>query len=212
MGDSSLDDVSAESYQDVEDQDGQDGDGQEHGIPDAVEQGVPADAWDAPAERSTAEILAELRELRELFDSKIRYDEAKERQIEALHQELQGYRQGLYQQIMTPVMVDLIAIYDEMASQQVQPSIGGPTGLDFLMEMAEEVLARYGVVRFECDGESIDRSRQRVIDTEATTTPGLGKRLARRLRPGFEMKGKVIRPEWVVAYRYVPGSGQAADE
>jgi len=113
---------------------------------------------------------------------------------------------------MTPVMVDLIGIYDEMASQQARPSIGGPTGLDFLMEMVEEVLVRYGVVRFECDGDSIDRSRQRVIDTEATATSELGKRLAHRLRPGFEMKGKVIRPEWVVAYKYVPNLAQTADE
>jgi hypothetical protein len=51
-----------------------------------------------------------------------------------------------------------------------------------------------------------------VIGTQDTGDPELGKRLARRVRPGFEMKGKVIRPEWVMTYRYVPDAGQSADE
>lgn len=155
-------------------------------------------------------ILAELRVLSERFDSKIRYDDAKEHQIEALHEELQGYRQGLYQQIMQPVMMDLVGIYDELAGQLARVSGGPDGGLGFLAEMVEGVLARYGVARYEVDGDAIDRSRQKVIRTQDTADPELAKRLARRVRPGFEMKGKVIRPEWVEAYRYVPDAGQAA--
>jgi molecular chaperone GrpE (heat shock protein) len=151
-----------------------------------------------------------LRELRESFDSKIRYDQAKERQIEALHEELQAHRQGLYQQIMQPVLIDLIDVYDEMTGQLATPDGGAPDGLRFLAEMVEGVLSRYGVTKFTCDGDVIDRSRQRVIDTEATSEAALGKRLARRLRPGFEIKGRVIRPEWVVAYRHVPGTSAGA--
>ena len=63
------------------------------------------------------QILTALTTLQGSFDSKIRYDEAKERQIAALHQELLTYRQGLYQQILRPVLTDLIGIYDEIASQ-----------------------------------------------------------------------------------------------
>ncbi|HUN34017.1 MAG TPA: hypothetical protein VMU95_18605 [Trebonia sp.] len=163
-----------------------------------------ADA-DAGEPNDSAEILAELRELRERFDSKIRYDEAKERQVDVLHQELEGYRQGLYQQIMRPVMVDLIGIYDELADQQARLADTGEGGLGFLIEMVEIALERYEVTRFTCEGDAIERSRQKVIDTESTSKPELARRLARRVRPGFEMKGKVIRPEWVVAYRHVPG-------
>ena len=154
-------------------------------------------------------ILAELRELRERFDSKIRYDDAKDRQIEALYEELQGYRQGLYQQIMQPIVMDLIGIYDEMAGQLARDSGGSDGGLGFLAEMVEEALARYEVARYEVDGDAIDRSRQKVIRTRDTADPKLAKGLARRIRPGFEMQGKVIRPEWVEAYRYVPDAGQA---
>jgi molecular chaperone GrpE len=174
-------------------------------VPETSEQDVSADQRVV-----SGEILAGLRELRECFDSKLRYDQAKERQIDALHEELSGYRQGLYQQIMMPVMNDLIGIYDEVAGQLARLPDADPGGLDFVFEMVETVLERYEVTRFSCEGEIIDRSRQKVIDTESTTDPELGKKLARRVRHGFEMKGKVIRPEWVVAYRYVPG--QAAGE
>jgi molecular chaperone GrpE (heat shock protein) len=153
-----------------------------------------------------------LRELRELFDSKIRYDEVKERQIEVLHEELQGYRQGLYQQIMQPVMMDLIVLYDEMAGELARLSDGPDGGLAFLAETVEEVLARYGVTRYEVDGDAVDRSKQKVIGAQDTADPELGKRVARRVRPGFEMKGKVIRPEWVTAYRYMPDTRPSADE
>jgi molecular chaperone GrpE len=168
-------------------------------VPGAPEHDVPVNSMDV-----SAGVLAELRELRELFDSKIRYDETKERQVDVLHQELQGYRQGLYQQIMRPVMGDLISIYDEMADQLARLEGQERDGLGFLIEMVEITLERYEVTRFTCEGDAIDRSRQKVIDTGPTGDPELGRRLARRVRPGFEMKGKVIRPEWVVAYRYVP--------
>lgn len=149
------------------------------------------------------EVLAALTALKGSFDSKIRYDEAKERQIEALHQELESHRQGLYQQILRPVLTDLIGVYDEVANQAGDES---PAAASSLLEMIEVVLERYGATKYRCEGDSIDRSRQRVIDVELTDNTGLNRRLARRLRPGFEVGGKVLRPEWVVAYRYAADS------
>src|SRR4051812_8683235 len=113
------------------------GQGRESGFPPALDNSVGRDKIDVG-------MLAELRELRERFESKIRYDEVKERQIDALHEELQGYRQGLYQQIMQPVVMDLISIYDEVAGQFARISGSPDGGLGFLAEMIEEVLARYG--------------------------------------------------------------------
>lgn len=143
-------------------------------------------------------VLTALMDLKESFDSKIRYDEAKERQITALHQELESHRQGLYQQILRPVLIDLVGIYDEAAGQ--------PESLaqEFLLEMIEVVLERYGVTKYTCEGDGIDRARQQVIKVDQTSDPALNRRLARRLRRGFELGGKVLRPEWVVAYRYAP--------
>lgn len=147
------------------------------------------------------ELLLTLADLKEAFDSKIRYDEIKERQISELHKELESHRQGLYQQILRPVLMDLIAIYDEANNRHAGD---GPAAGDrgSLLEMIEVVLDRYGVTKYVCEGQGLDRSRQKVISVERTDEPALNRSLARRLRPGFEAGGKVLRPEWVIAYRY----------
>jgi molecular chaperone GrpE (heat shock protein) len=145
-----------------------------------------------------AGIVAALTALRESFDAKIRYDEAKERQIAALHEELQEYRRGMYQQIMRPVLTDLVGIYDEIAGE-------GNPGKSPLLDLVQETLLRYGVTAFTCEGEHIDRSRQQVIDVETTGDPELDRQVARRLRPGFELDGRILRPEWIAAYRYADG-------
>lgn len=152
-----------------------------------------------------SKLLLTLTELKEAFDSKIRYDEVKERQISVLHKELESHRQGLYQQILRPVLMDLIAIHDEADNHHAgeDSAVGGSCPLP---EMIEVVLERYGVTKFVCEGQDLDRSRQKVISVEQTDEPDLNRSLARRLRPGFEADGKVVRPEWVVAYRYDAGS------
>jgi molecular chaperone GrpE (heat shock protein) len=142
-----------------------------------------------------AEIVAALTALQESFDAKIRYDEAKERQIAALHEEVQDHRRGIYQNIMRPVLTDLVGIYDEIATA------GNPSE-NPLLDLIEETLNRYGVTAFTCEGDRVDRSRQQVIDVETTGDSELDRQIARRLRPGFELDGKVLRPEWIAAYRY----------
>ena len=158
-----------------------------------------ASAWSEQNLGNVADLLAILRDIKVSFDSKIRYDEVKEQQIAVLHEELEAHRKGLYQQILRPVLIDLIGIYDQVAASQAADAQ--------LLEVIETVLERYGVTRYQCDGDRIDRSRQKVIDVESTGDAGLDRRLARRLRPGFEMDDKVLRPEWVVAYRLTASSG-----
>jgi molecular chaperone GrpE (heat shock protein) len=109
-----------------------------------------------------AEIAASLAVLRESFDAKIRYDEAKERQIAALHEELQAHRRGLYQQIMRPVLTDLMGIYDDIAGED-------DPGKNPLLDLVEETLLRYGVTTFTCEDDRVDRSRQQVIDVVTTS-------------------------------------------
>ncbi len=53
-------------------------------------------------EQAILPLLVELRELRQDFDTKIKYDESKERQVDSLHRELQSYREGLHFKIYAP--------------------------------------------------------------------------------------------------------------
>ncbi len=46
--------------------------------------------------RSLQLLMVEMQRLREDFDTKVKYDESKERLIDSLHRELQVYREGLH--------------------------------------------------------------------------------------------------------------------
>jgi molecular chaperone GrpE (heat shock protein) len=156
-------------------------------------------------------VLAELSDLHQAFDAKIRYDEVRERHIEALHAELETHRQGLSQQILRPVLTDLVGMHDDLVQLipafEAEHGDGDPSalarGVASLRDSIEETLLRNGVTSFAVEGDTFDRARQKVIEVDKTDEPGLDRRIGRRLRPGFELDGKVLRPEWVVAYRYV---------
>jgi molecular chaperone GrpE len=170
------------------------------GVPSAAHDPELAaqDAREPAAEPLKQEILTALTALQEVFDAKIRYDEVRERQIAALHDELEAHRRGLYLQILKPVLLDIIGLYDDIA--KTDSAMAGERA--FLLNSVEEILRRYGAETFACEGNAVDRSRQRVIDTESTDSADLDRLVAHRVRPGFGLDGRVLRPEWVVAYRY----------
>jgi len=157
---------------------------------------------DVPSTANETRVLAALTALHEAFDAKIRYDEVREQRIAALHQELEEHRRGLYQKILKPVLLDIIGLYDEITA----------SGQVVLLDSVEEILRRHGVEAFSCEEDTVDRSRQRVIDVVPTARAGDDRRVARRVRPGFEVDGRVLRPEWVVAYRYSSDNGKPAKE
>lgn len=155
------------------------------------------------------ELVKALDRLQESFDSKIRYDDTRDRQIAELHEELQKYRRGLYGQIMAPLLSDLIVLHDEVSKILAGTERARPDCADFsfLMSAIEEILARYGVSSFSCEGESVERARQKVIEVVPVGDQELDRRIARRVRPGFELDGKILRPEWVVAFGFTPAEG-----
>ena len=181
----------------------------------AEDSAVPA-IGDTPApEYANNQVLEQLRGLREVFDAKIRYDEARERLVEAMSEELLAYRQDLYQKLLRPVLLDLIGLYDDLM-QVLESADSAPTTntqLGFFRDSIEQILERNGAELFAIDGEDIDRTHQKVVQVTETPNQNLDRRLDRRLRPGFSWNGKVLRPEWVTAYRYVaapPEQGQLA--
>jgi molecular chaperone GrpE (heat shock protein) len=182
--------------------------------PDIPTDSVPDPPRVAPDRPEVSELvdqlLVEVRELRQQFADKIRYDEVRERQVAGMQEELEAHRRGLYGRILGPVFSDLIGIHDDLTqAMQAAARVGESPG-DFAETLASfrdsilETLQRNGVESFTVEGEAVDRARQRVIKVEETADTELDRRVARRLRPGFELDGKVLRPEWVVAYRHIP--------
>lgn len=145
----------------------------------------------------------ELAGLRAEFAAKIRYDEVKERQISSMHEELQAFRTGLHLRLLQPVFTDLIAMHDDLADM----SGAGDAAAEFgsFRESVLETLARNGVSSYTVSSLEVDRARQRVIRVIHTADEKLDRHVQSRLRVGFEYdSGKVLRPEWVVAYRHAP--------
>ncbi len=64
----------------------------------------------------------------------------------------------------------------------------------------EDILYRQGVEPFALEGDAFDPRRQRALSTVPTDDPDRNKRVAARLRKGFQAGDKVIRPEMVTVY------------
>lgn len=150
-------------------------------------------------------VLAELKALRAAFDAKIRYDEVRERFVATMSEELVAHRQGVYQMQLRPVLLDLVAMYDDL-TQAITADGSSPataTTLGFFRDTVEQTLVRNGVERFTVEEDLVNRSRQKVVSVVETADPNLDRKVADRFRPGFFWNGKVLRPEWVSAYRQV---------
>jgi molecular chaperone GrpE len=153
-------------------------------------------------------LLEEMQHLRRDFDTKVKYDESKERQIALLHDELQ-HRDDLHFRILRPIFMDLIALYDDI-SKMLDDHQAGEDGaanqwlknVQSVQGTIEEILRQNGAEAFHVAGTAVNSERQRVVKAIPTDDPALDKQVARRLRKGFLYETKVLRPEWVEVYRY----------
>jgi molecular chaperone GrpE len=150
-------------------------------------------------------LLEEIARLRHDFETKVKYDESKERLIESLHRELQAHREGLTFHILRPLFLDLIGLYDEFdtflgqSGQNHEP-------MRMFQETIEDILYRQSVEVFTVETETFLPSQQRTIRTIPTPEKTLDKQIARRVRKGFLYEGHVLRPEMVEIYKYVPNT------
>lgn len=149
-------------------------------------------------------LLEELGQLREAFSLKIKFDEAKERAIATLSEEVQRHRQGLHFSILRPLFLDLITLYDDLLQCADAAPDGASATRTFqsLADTVEEILARNGVSAFSVESDAFDGKRQRAVRTGPTADPAQGGRVAQRLRRGFAHDERVVRPEHVSVYRF----------
>jgi len=158
------------------------------------------------------DIQTQLQKLAADFQSKLKYDEHKNRLIDDLHQELQTHKDDIVKRFLRSMMMDLIQFIDSIrkltdfyATQE--PDRVDPNKLLQLLNNIpsdlEDICGRQGVMPFFCDGGgAFDPSRQRVLKQVDTDDPSLDKRVADSLRPGYEWDDQMIRPEMVAVYTY----------
>jgi molecular chaperone GrpE (heat shock protein) len=154
-------------------------------------------------------VKRQLEELADAFESKIKYDEHKNKVIDDLHQSLQDYRDGLLKKYLQRIFTDVIKIVDDARKltshyrEQPFSEENNAKLLQYLEDMAQELedmFAWEGVEAFTSEGDTLEPTRQRVVSKIETDDPLKDKTIAQRLRPGYEWDGKVIRPEIVSIY------------
>ncbi|RJP85867.1 MAG: nucleotide exchange factor GrpE [Desulfobacteraceae bacterium] len=160
-------------------------------------------------------IKLQIDDLAQAFNSKLKYDEHKNKIIDDLHQGLQQHREGLLKKYLHRIVMDVIKIVDDMrklTAHYNQLSHSEDTSVKLLKYIEniatdlEDVFSWEGVVPFTCGGDIIDPARQRVLNRIATDDPEKDKTIAERLRPGYEWDGKIIRPEMVSVYIFQTNS------
>jgi molecular chaperone GrpE len=156
-------------------------------------------------------ITDSLSKLQSDFENKIKYDESKERTIDALHRELQDYREDLNFKILRPPVMDLVGLHDDLNMLAIryrthdEPSSGKSVAADFenFATEIEEIVSRYGFEFYQAEGDVFDRTLQRTQKVENTEKSELNKQIIERTRKGLRYGERVVRPEVVTAYRYV---------
>jgi molecular chaperone GrpE len=176
-------------------------------VPELIEPLKPNSALEAIATLGEG-LNRKLDALQTLFDREIRAEATREKVVDRLHAELQEYKQGLLLGILKPVFVDLIQLHDDIGKMvTAQGEAEGEVAR--LLEMmrgfqqgVEDILYRQGVEPFALEGDTFDPRRQRALSTVPTDDPDRNKRVATRLRKGFQTGDKLIRPEMVTVYSY----------
>ncbi len=181
------------------------------------EESQPANPLDVGLRRHLEAIDSRLDILHKDFETKLKYDEAKDRQLDALHKELQAHRDDLYFKILRPVLLDLIAMYDDLHSIARHEDARNPADLSegeirmrrnlaSFVDTIEEILERYGVSAYSEEGDIVSPQRQRSIKQVEISDPGQDRRIAERLRVGFRYGDKVLRPEIVATFKVAPNN------
>ena len=169
----------------------------------------------AQMETSRAAALAEqFRKIDEQLAS-IRNTESVNQQLfDSLHAELLKYRDNfLHESLQKPFIHDLVYLYDHLNGLCEQLSSAAQEkgkrsrvsqwrdNLENAIHSLVEILHRFDVKEIE-PRERVDRAYHRVISYEPADFPEEDGSIVMRVKRGFVWRGKLIRPEEVIAKRF----------
>jgi molecular chaperone GrpE len=149
--------------------------------------------------------------LQTTFDRELRAEATRERVIDRLHAELQEYKQDFLLKVQRPIFIDLIQLHDDIGKMIEARPTSDPEPernqairgvIESIQTAIEDILYRQGVEPFALEGDEFDPRKQRAVSTQVTDDPGLNKRVASRLRKGFQAGDKLIRPEVVTVFTF----------
>lgn len=174
-----------------------------------------AEAGIPPEAPSFAQVLTELSDLRDLFQTKIAYDTTKDALIAQLSDESRSLREAISFQTLKPHVLQLIALYDDIGKMVESHAVSDEAGKAVKLEKAltvyrdalHQILSEWGVDSYTATSPTFDGARQTQRQTAPTQDPALVGTVSRSLRPGFEYwvpgangRTLIVRPEWVEVY------------
>jgi len=151
--------------------------------------------------------------LQTTFERELRAEATRERVIDRLHAELHEYKQDFLSKVQRPIFIDLIQLHDDIGKMDgsrpapdAEPERNQAVRavIESIQTAIEDILYRQGVEPFALEGDEFDPRKQRAVSTQVTDNPALNKRVADRLRKGFQAGEKLIRPEVVAVYTFRP--------
>lgn len=187
---------------------------------------VPAEDAPEPAEDAGADpvleavgdlreaLLGELGAMRELFRKKIDRNEFETATLKNQTEEIERYRAGVYDKIMTPLLLKVVDVADKMgttvtyARSQDDPDASvGLEDFETYRDMLVELLEDYSVRPFSPEvGDRFESGRHRVVSRVTTGDRSLHQKVAEVLSQGYELNGSVISQASVKVYGYKEGA------
>ena len=173
---------------------------------------IPEDFIEENSADETPSLSSLLEKLLADFQSKLKYDEHKNKIIDEQHAELQEFRGGLLRKIVTRILADVIFELDdtEKLTRFYEAAEPTPENYEKLLKLTRQfaenlrlLLEKNEAVPYRCEpGTPFDPRRQRAMSILPTDDPAKDKTVAATIRWGFEYEGKVLRQEMVEVYRY----------
>ena len=166
------------------------------------------------AQSRTPDLSARLRKIDEELTAIRGTESVNQRLFDSLHDELLKYRDNfLHESLQKPFIHDLVHLFDDLSglleqlrsSAEEQKKRGRINqwrdNLENAIHSLLEILHRLDVKEIE-PKETVDRALHRVLSYEPADFPEEDGRIVMRVKRGFFWRGRLIRPEEVIAKRY----------
>ena len=115
------------------------------------------------------------------------------------------------EELLQPLFEELITMYhdfgrliDDTETKEVNATTECTiNNMESFQETLENILQRYGVETFCVEQKTFLASKQRILHVIHTADPTLNRHIAKRVRKGFQYRGRLLSPEVVTVYKTV---------
>lgn len=105
------------------------------------------------------------------------------------------------------LITEMIPVYDNLKtaiifSDELSESNGWVEGIKHVIKQFKEVLENNGVREIRTTGQKFDHNKMEAAESKETDDKKKDEIVAKELRPGYELNGKIINAARVVVYKY----------